>query len=192
MDTCLAPARSIFLVGLMGAGKTVIGQALARELGWPFVDSDHEIVERTGVSIPTIFEFEGEPGFRRREQRVIEELTQRPAIVLATGGGAILAESNRRCLRERGWVVYLRQPPEVLFQRTGKCLQRRPMLDTADPLGRLRELYAVRDPLYRQTAHLVLEAPTQGIRGIALGLLERYRAASDQAVTGECREIAVR
>lgn len=166
----------------MGAGKTAVGQTLARELGWPFVDSDQEIVERTGVSIPTIFEFEGEAGFRRRERQVIEELSQRPAIVLATGGGAILAEANRRCLHERGWVVYLCQPPEVLHQRTGKCRhQPRPMLNTADPLGRLRELYAERDPLYRQTAHLVLEAPTQGIRGIALGVLEKYRAASERA-----------
>lgn len=181
------------MVGLMGAGKTAVGQTLARELGWPFVDSDQEIVERTGVSIPTIFEFEGEPGFRRREQQVIEELSQRPAIVLATGGGAILAEANRRCLHDRGWVVYLCQPPEVLHQRTGKCRhQPRPMLDTADPLGRLRELYAERDPLYRQTAHLVLEAPSQGIRGIALGLLEKYHALPERISGAECGEIAVR
>lgn len=166
----------------MGAGKTAVGQALARELGWPFVDSDQEIVERTGVSISTIFEIEGEAGFRRRETQIIEELTRRPAIVLATGGGAILAEANRRALHERGWVVYLRQPPEVLFQRTGRCRhQPRPMLLTGDPLGRLRELYAERDPLYRQTAHLVLEAPTQGIRGIALGMLEKYRAMGERA-----------
>lgn len=191
METRLASSRSIFLVGLMGAGKTAIGQTLARELDRPFIDSDQEIVQRTGVSIPTIFEFEGEPGFRRRETQVIEELTQRPAIVLATGGGAILNETNRRALRERGWVIYLCQPPEVLFQRTGKCLQRRPMLDTADPLGRLRELYAERDPLYRQTAHLVLEAPTQGIRGIALGVLERYRAVLERSAA-ECREIELR
>lgn len=177
----------------MGAGKTAVGQTLARELGWPFVDSDQEIVERTGVSIATIFEFEGEPGFRRRESQVIEELTRRQSIVLATGGGAILAEANRCCLRERGWVVYLRQPPEVLYQRTGKCRhQPRPMLDTADPLGRLRELFATRDPLYCQTAHLVLDAPTQGIRGIALGLLEKYRAASESTATGEYCEIALR
>lgn len=161
----------------MGAGKTAVGQALARELGWPFVDSDQEIVERTGVSISTIFEFEGEPGFRRRETQIIEELTQRPAIVLATGGGAILAEANRRSLRERGWVVYLRQPPEVLFQRTGRCRhQPRPMLDTADPLGRLRELFAERDPLYCRNAHLILDAPTQGIRWITQHLLEQYAA----------------
>lgn len=173
----------------MGAGKTAIGKELARRLHRPFLDSDHEVVARAGVSIPTIFDIEGEAGFRCRESRVIAELTGQSPIVMATGGGAILSAENRRRLHDSGWVVYLCQAPEILHERT-RCSRNRPMLDVADPLARLRELYALRDPLYRQTADLVVEAPTQGIQKIAQEVLEKYRAAPERAA--ECREIAVR
>src|SRR5574343_1471113 len=165
------PFPNIYLIGLMGAGKTSIGQALARELGRTFLDSDQEIVTRTGVSISTIFEIEGEAGFRCRETRIITELTQHTDIVLATGGGVILAESNRECLRRTGWVIYLRQPPEILVTRTLKSRHQRPILNTGDPQASLRELFAERDPLYSSTAHLVLDAPRQGIRAICRYLL---------------------
>jgi shikimate kinase len=165
---------NIYLVGLMGAGKTAVGQMLARALNRPFLDSDHEIIARTGVSISTIFDIEGEAGFRDRESRVIGELTKRHHIVLATGGGAILAEANRKRLHESGWVIYLRHPPEVLVLRTSKCREQRPMLKTRDPLALLQELYSVRDPLYCQTAHLVLDAPQRSIHGISQYLLAQY------------------
>ena len=152
-----ALAPNVFLIGLMGAGKTTIGRALARKLEWSFVDSDHEIQQRTGVSIPTIFEIEGEAGFRRREVAVIEEICQRRAAVVATGGGVVLAADNRRRLRQSGLVAYLDAPPALLFERT-RHDRNRPLLQVPNPLGRLEELRAERDPLYRETAHLVIDA----------------------------------
>ena len=110
--------QNIYLVGLMGAGKTTIGRVLARRLGWQFVDSDHEIVSRTGVSIPTIFEIEGESGFRRRECQVIEDLTAARHLVMATGGGVVLAAENRLRLMENGFVVFLAVSPRQLHERT--------------------------------------------------------------------------
>lgn len=147
---------NIYLVGLMGAGKTTIGRQLAKRLGRNFYDSDHEIVARTGVPIPTIFEIEGEAGFRRREQQTIAELSRLEGIVMATGGGVVLDPENRRCLRDSGWVVYLNVPPAMLYQRTRND-RNRPLLQVEDPLGRLEALHAERDPLYRETASLVVE-----------------------------------
>ena len=149
--------HNIFFVGLMGAGKTTLGRQLAKQLERPFYDSDQIICERTGVSIPTIFEMEGEEAFRLRETAVIDEMTALSGIVLATGGGAVTREENRRCLRGRGTVVYLHAKPEVLLERT-RYDKNRPLLQVADPLAKLEALYAARDPLYRQTAHLVVEA----------------------------------
>jgi shikimate kinase len=147
---------NLFLIGLMGSGKTTIGRQLARRYRKRFVDSDHEIEARTGVSIPVIFEIEGEAGFRRRESSVIDELSREHGLVLATGGGAVLDPANRRCLRERGTVVYLCVPPRVLFERT--CRDRnRPLLQVDDPLAKLEQLYAARDPLYRETAHIIVD-----------------------------------
>ncbi|QNB09234.1 3-dehydroquinate synthase [Herbaspirillum frisingense] len=147
---------SIFLVGLMGAGKTTIGRALAKKLNKRFVDSDHEIEARTGATIPVIFEIEGEESFRRREAEVIRELSAQPDIVLATGGGAVLRAENRENLKKGGTVVYLRASINQILQRTGRD-KNRPLLQTADPRRKLEELSRQRDPLYREVADFVIE-----------------------------------
>jgi shikimate kinase len=166
-------SRNIYLVGLMGAGKTTVGRQLARRLGRDFLDSDHEIVERTGVPVSTIFEIEGEEGFRRRERQAIAELAAMPGIVLATGGGAVLNPENRRNLRDTGWVVYLNVPPALLYERT-RHDRSRPLLRVADPLARLEELYALRDPLYRETAHFIVDGGRLVASGIVQLLLREY------------------
>jgi len=166
-------SRNIYFVGLMGAGKTTVGRQLARRLGRDFLDSDHEIVERTGVPVSTIFEIEGEDGFRRREAQAIAELTAVPGIVLATGGGAVLNPENRRHLRDTGWVVYLNVPPALLHERT-RHDRNRPLLRVADPLARLEELYAQRDPLYRETAHFIVDGGRLVASGIVQLLLREF------------------
>jgi shikimate kinase len=148
--------ENIYFVGMMGAGKTTIGRHLARRLKKRFVDCDHEIEARTGVRIPLIFEIEGEAGFRRRESQVLLELTGECGLVLATGGGVVLDPQNRRRLRDTGLVIYLSAPPEELFTRTQHD-RNRPLLQVNDPLSRLRELHALRDPLYREIADIVFE-----------------------------------
>lgn len=144
------------LVGLPGSGKTTVGRQLARRLQLPFVDSDHEIEQRIGCSIREFFEREGEDRFRDMEEQVLDALTQGAACVLSTGGGACLRPANRKHLHDRGQVVYLRSAPEDVYRRV-KHDRNRPLLLVEDPLQRLRELYAVRDPLYRETAHFVIE-----------------------------------
>lgn len=148
--------RNIFLIGPMGAGKTTAGKELAKTLDMAFVDSDHEIEQRTGASISLIFELEGEAGFRTRECAMIGELTQRENIVLATGGGAVLDKKNRMHLANRGFVVYLRANLEQLFNRTVKD-PHRPLLKTADPKAKLRELMETRASLYEEIADLILD-----------------------------------
>lgn len=148
--------HSIFLVGPMGAGKSTSGRLLARTLGLTFVDSDKVIEDRTGASIPLIFELEGEAGFRMRERAVIDDLTREHGIVLATGGGAILAQENREALRARGKVVYLHASIGHQMERTAHD-RNRPLLQTPDRRGKLEELMKIREPLYRETAHLVVE-----------------------------------
>lgn len=165
--------RNIYLVGLMGAGKTTVGRQLAKRLGRTFYDSDHEIVARTGVPIPTIFEIEGEDGFRRREAQAITELSSEDNIVLATGGGVILNPENRRRLHDTGWVVYLNVPPALLYERT-RHDRNRPLLQVADPLARLEELYTIRDPLYRETAHFVVNGTHLVASGIVQNLLREF------------------
>ena len=155
-------AGSIFLVGMMGAGKTSVGRVLARRLDKVFYDSDQVIEERTGVKIPVIFEIEGEAGFRNRESAIIDELTALPDIVLATGGGAVLSDSNRARLKSRGTVVYLRATVRDLLNRT-RHDRNRPLLQTADPRARLTELYEIRDPQYRETAHVIIETGSQSL-----------------------------
>ena len=153
-------AGNIFLVGMMGAGKTTIGRALARKLGLEFIDSDRELVERTGVPVATIFEIEGEPGFRRRECAVLADLAQRSGAVIATGGGAILAAENRQVMREHGTVVYLRARLDSLWERTRRDTHRS-LLATADPRGTLATLLEQREPLYLEAAHLVVDTGPQ-------------------------------
>lgn len=156
----------------MGSGKSTIGRQLAAALGLDFRDSDHEIQRRTGVDIPTIFEFEGEAGFRARERAVIDELTAIDHQVLATGGGAILDADNRRALASRGVVVYLHCTPEQQHHRTAHD-RNRPLLQTEDPLARLRELMAVRDPLYRETADLVVSTERRSAAAVAKEIVRR-------------------
>jgi shikimate kinase len=165
--------RNIYLVGLMGAGKTTVGRQLAKRLGRSFLDSDHEIVARTGVPIPTIFEIEGEEGFRRREAQTISEVTEASDIVLATGGGVVLNPDNRRRLHETGWVVYLNVPPALLYERT-RHDRNRPLLNVPDPMARLEELYAARDPLYREIAHIVVDGSHLVASGIVQHLLREF------------------
>ena len=153
---------NLFLVGLMGAGKTTLGRQLARRLAKRFVDADHELEARLGVSIPTIFEIEGEAGFRDREEMIIGELTALTDVVLATGGGAVTRPGSRDCLRGNGTVVYLHARPETLWLRV-RHARHRPMLHAADPRGRLAELYAQRDPLYREVAHHVIESDREAV-----------------------------
>jgi shikimate kinase len=150
-------ALTIALVGMPGCGKSTVGRHLARHLGLHFVDSDTAIEQRIGMSIRDFFSAEGEERFRDVEQEVIDELTQQPGTVLATGGGAVLRPSNRDALHSRTHVFYLRSTPEELFRRLRHDTQR-PLLQVEDPLRRLRELYRERDPLYRRTAHYVVES----------------------------------
>lgn len=152
---------NLFLTGPMGAGKSTIGRQLSRQLGMPFHDSDHEIEQRTGVDIPLIFELEGEAGFRKRESAVIDELTQLDGIILATGGGAILDPQNRAHLTSRGTVIYLHTSVNQQLKRTGRD-RNRPLLQTADPRGKLEELMTIREPLYRETADIIIN--TDGMR----------------------------
>ncbi|TXH03733.1 MAG: shikimate kinase [Rhodocyclaceae bacterium] len=171
--------RNIYLVGLMGAGKTTVGRQLAKRLGRSFLDSDHEIVARTGVPIPTIFEIEGEEGFRRREAQTIGEITEACDIVLATGGGVVINPDNRRRLCETGWVVYLDVPPALLYERT-RHDRNRPLLNVPDPMARLEELYAARDPLYREIAHIVVDGSHLVASGIVQHLLREFNRLCKQ------------
>lgn len=147
---------NISLVGLPGSGKTTVGRQLARRLQLPFLDSDHAIEARIGCAIREFFEREGEAPFRDIEQEVIDELSAGGPCVISTGGGAVLRSANRQHLRERSQVIYLKSTPEELFRRLRHDMNR-PLLQVADPLTRLRDLFAARDPLYRETAHYVLE-----------------------------------
>jgi shikimate kinase len=146
----------LVLVGLPGSGKSTVGRQLARRLNIPFVDSDHAIEQRLGCSIRDFFEREGEERFRDVEAEVLDDLSQRARAVLSTGGGSVLRPENRQRLHERGQVFYLRSSPEEVFRRL-RHDQNRPLLQVADPLGRLRELFTLRDPLYREAAHYVIE-----------------------------------
>lgn len=149
--------KPIFLVGMMGAGKTTLGRQLARYLKRDFFDLDHELEARCGVPVATIFDIEGEAGFRRRETTELDICSRQAGIVLATGGGAILAEENREMLKQRGTVVYLRASAAELFRRLERD-KTRPLLQTADPQQRIFELVAQREPLYEQVADIIFES----------------------------------
>ncbi len=165
---------NVFLIGPMGVGKSTIGRQLARRLKLEFHDSDHAIEARTGVDIPLIFDIEGEAGFRRREQQVIDELTALPGVVLATGGGAVLNAYNRACLRTRGFVVYLRAEPEQLLARTERDRQR-PLLQNGDRLARIQEILAERDPLYRELADLIIDTDRLTVRRTVNNICRRLQ-----------------
>ena len=165
-------AGNVYLVGMMGAGKTTVGRLLARRLKLRFIDADHELERRCGVKVPLIFDIEGEAGFRAREAQLLAELTALDGVVLGTGGGAVLLDENRRRLAARGTVVYLRATPEDLYERV-KHDRNRPLLAIADPLARLRELHAQRDPLYRSIADLVVDTGRQTVLALARELIEK-------------------
>ena len=177
--------RPIALVGMPGGGKSTVGRHLARHLGLPFADSDHEIEARIGGSIRAFFDSHGEPAFRDIEQDVIDALTQGGARVLATGGGAVLREQNRRALHERTTVLYLRSTPEELFRRLRHDMHR-PLLQVRDPLRRLRELHRERDPLYRRTAHFVIETARPSVPTLVNMILMQLELAGtiDPSSTG--------
>ncbi len=163
---------NLYLVGMMGAGKTTVGRLLARRLKLRFIDCDQEIERRCGVAVPLVFEIEGEAGFRVRESQALEELTKLHNVVLATGGGAVLEAANRRRLADGGTVVYLCAKPEALYERV-KHDRNRPLLATSDPLARLRELFVQRDPLYREVADLVVDTGRQSVQTLARSILDQ-------------------
>ncbi|MBX3617624.1 MAG: 3-dehydroquinate synthase [Nitrosomonas sp.] len=163
---------NIILIGMMGAGKTTIGKALANALNKEFIDSDHEIQKRTGVKIPVIFEIEGEAGFRKRESETLSDLVNKENVVLATGGGAVLNSGNRQLLRRSGIVIYLRASVNDLYRRT-RYDKNRPLLQTDNLYARLSELYGQRDSLYRETAHLIVDSGKQGIRFLVQKLINK-------------------
>ncbi len=156
---------SISLVGMPGCGKSTVGRHLARQLGLQFADTDAEIERRIGMPIREFFAAHGEERFRDVEQDVIADLTQRPGQLLATGGGAVLRPSNRDALHSRGHVFYLRSTPEELFRRLRNDTHR-PLLQVPDPLRKLRELHRERDPLYRRTAHFVVESARPSVSAL--------------------------
>ncbi|HET7062383.1 MAG TPA: shikimate kinase [Nitrosospira sp.] len=174
---------NIFLIGMMGAGKTTVGRLLAHFLGKTFYDSDREIQKRTGVGIPLIFEIEGEAGFRKRETDMLAELAQMENIVLATGGGSVLNTENCRILKQRGIVIYLRAAVEDLWRRTRQD-QNRPLLRTVDPRKKLTELYAQRDPLYRDAAHIVVESGKRSARHLAQLLAQQLACSGLRSHNG--------
>ena len=164
----------VFLVGPMGAGKTTIGKYLAQQLKLQFADTDSEIERRTGADIPWIFEIEGEEGFRAREQQVVEEMTDWSDYVLATGGGVVMRAENRRALASRGFVIYLHATIDEQVRRTQKD-KRRPLLQTGDPEQTLRELMAIRDPLYREIADHVINTDGCSPKTVAQRLVKELQ-----------------
>jgi shikimate kinase len=163
--------RNIILVGPMGVGKSTLGRALARIAGMAFVDCDVELEKRTGVDIPTIFEFEGEEGFRRRESELLGELTQRTNTVIATGGGSVLSDVNRAMIRRSGLVIYLTAPVRKLLQRT-RGSRNRPLLQTDDPEKTMNDLMQVRDSLYREVADVVVRVDDRSPQSLARRIYE--------------------
>ena len=162
---------NISLVGTMGAGKTTVGRHLADLLDRDFLDSDHEIERKTGATIPWIFEKEGEPGFRSRETAVIDELTSKNNLVVATGGGAVTQPKNREYLHQRGIVIYLYTPVELQLQRTYRD-KNRPLLQVENPEQKLKDLLQLRDPFYREVAHYIIETNQGAARDLAQSILQ--------------------
>ena len=175
---------NLVLVGMMGSGKTTMGRQLAKHLGKVFVDSDEEIIKRTGVTIPHIFDIEGEAGFRQREAAAIRELVGRDNMVLATGGGAVLDEQNRALLQQNGIVIYLKASAHDLWLRT-RHDRNRPLLQTDNPHAKLTELFQLRDPLYRQMSDIVVQSGKQNAHALMLHLadeIETFRSRCHQSI----------
>jgi len=179
-----ANSGNIILIGMMGSGKTTVGRLLAKQMGKTFVDSDEEIQRRTGVTIPHIFDVEGEEGFRQRESAVLEDLSERGDLVLATGGGAILSAHNRTVLKTSGTVVYLKSSVHDLWQRTRHDTNR-PLLQTADPRAKLLELYEQRDPLYSEIADMVMQTGKQSVHVLLMRLQQRLEELKAKQQIGE-------
>jgi len=171
---------NVFLVGMMGAGKTTLGRALSQRLGLGFADTDKLLVERTGVPVATIFEIEGEDGFRRREAAVLAEFAELEGWVVATGGGAVLSADNRALMRSHGTVVYLRARLENLWERT-RHDSSRPLLATPDPRATLAHLLEARDPLYRESAHIVVDTGAQSAASLVARVVAALREHSPGA-----------
>lgn len=166
-------SANIFLIGPMGAGKSTIGRLVAKLIGVGFHDTDKEIEKKTGVSIPMIFEYEGESGFRRREADVIDELVKTNGVVLATGGGSILLAENQSALKAHGFIVYLHCSIDKQLERTFKDTNR-PLLNTEDPKKRLEELFAVREPLYRSLADLIIDTGQHSSKSAARLIVKAF------------------
>lgn len=171
---------SVFLIGPMGAGKSTIGRYLAEILRKDFLDCDHEIEQRTGVSISLIFEIEGETGFRRREAAVLDELTGKDNLVLATGGGAILSEQNRQALRTRGTVVYLHAPIDTLLARTQRD-RSRPLLLDSDRRTKFEEIMSARETIYRETADVIVITDQRSPQGVAQEIADKLKLLQPHA-----------
>ncbi|MDH4133422.1 MAG: shikimate kinase AroK [Gammaproteobacteria bacterium] len=168
---------NLFLIGPMGSGKTTIGRQLAAILHKRFVDADHEIERRTGVSIPTIFDIEGEEGFRNREAAVIEDLSRDQDLVLATGGGAVLREENRTALKSRGTVIYLQADVDTLVERTRRD-RNRPLLQTADPRGKIEQLLRERESAYLELADIIVETGQRAPASVARDVIAHLKQAT--------------
>jgi shikimate kinase len=174
---------NLILVGMMGSGKTTMGRSLARYLGKAFVDSDEEIVKRTGVTIPHVFDVEGEAGFRARETAAIADIVRRDDIVLATGGGAVLAEQNRALLQQNGIVIYLKASVHDLWQRT-RHDRNRPLLQTADPYAKLSELHHMRDPIYQEVADITVLSGKRSAHALMLHLVDEINLLKEKLAAG--------
>ncbi len=173
-------SQNIYLIGPMGSGKTAVGKHLARLLVCPFIDSDHEIEVATNADIPLIFEREGEEGFRRREREMIALLTQRTGIVLATGGGAVLSPESRELLRTHGWIAFLETSVEHQADRAART-RHRPLLNGHDPLQRLRQLWSIREPLYRSIADFTISTDNRRVGPVAGAIAEAFQRARTAA-----------
>ncbi len=170
----MSKPRNVFLIGPMGAGKSAVGRQLARMLHVAFMDSDEEIEARTGVDIPFIFEKEGEEGFRRREAKVIEDLTRMDGLVLATGGGAVIDPKSRSNLGARGFVIYLMTSVDQQLARTRRGRER-PLLDSEDPRSTLENLLTAREPMYLEIADLTVNTDGRRVRAVADEILDALR-----------------
>ncbi|MDO4626111.1 MAG: shikimate kinase AroK [Pasteurellaceae bacterium] len=168
----MAEKRNIFLIGPMGAGKSTIGRQLAQQLHMEFIDSDNEIEQRAGADISWIFDLEGEQGFRKREERIINELTQRQGIVLSTGGGAVLSKDTRNHLSARGIVIYLETTVDKQFERTQRDKKRPLLQDADDPRQVLEDLAKIRNPLYEEIADIILPTDEQSAKLMANQIIE--------------------